>query len=70
MLDREALAASGKKMILIAGDCDTYVPIDELREVVAAIPEATLVVLPEVDHFFMKGLADVGRSLREWIAGD
>ncbi len=70
MLDGEALAASGKKMLFIAGDQDSYVPIEELRAVVSGVPEAMLVVLPGVDHFFMNGLADVGRSVREWLGAN
>ncbi|MFK7895608.1 MAG: alpha/beta hydrolase [Myxococcota bacterium] len=68
MLDSAALAASGMKMLFIAGDQDSYVPLDELRACVAEIPDASLVVLPEVDHFFMRGLAEVGRSVRDWLA--
>lgn len=70
MLNGEALAASGKKMLFIAGDQDSYVPIEELRALISGVPEAKLVVLPGVDHFFMKGLADVGRSIREWLSTD
>ena len=70
MLEGEALAESGMKMLFIAGDQDEYVPIDALRDVISGIPDAKLVVLPGVDHFFMQGLADVGRSIREWLAVD
>jgi len=69
MLDREALAAWGHPILAIAGDRDGYVPIDELEAKLAGLEGAELVVLPGVDHFFMAGLADVGRVVRSWLEG-
>lgn len=67
MLDGEALAAWGRPMLVIAGDRDDYVPEDELRALLEPLAEASLVVLEGVDHFFVSGLADVGRSVRDWL---
>jgi alpha/beta superfamily hydrolase len=67
MLDAEGLAIWGHPVLVIAGDRDSYVPIDELREKLDTVEGAELVVLEGVDHFFMAGLADVGRSVRGWL---
>ena len=56
-------------MLVIAGDRDGYVPIDELRTGLAGASALELVVLEGVDHFFMKGLGEVGRSVRRWLEG-
>jgi alpha/beta superfamily hydrolase len=67
MLDRAVLAASGRSLLVIAGDSDEYVPIDALAGVLEEVERSELIVLKGVDHFFMAGLADVGRATRDWI---
>lgn len=67
MLDTAALAAWGHPILVIAGDRDDFVPIDELRAKLEPIEGVELVVLEGVDHFFMSGLGDVGRACREWL---
>lgn len=69
MLDRAALESSGRSLLVIAGDSDEYVPIDDLESLLEGVEGAELVVLPGVDHFFMAGLADVGRATRNWMNG-
>lgn len=67
MLDEGALKALGKPMLVITGDRDEYVPIDPIRALVDSIDGAELVVLEGVDHFFMAGLADIGRIVRNFL---
>lgn len=67
MLDAEALARLGKRILVITGDRDEYVPLDPLRGMIESIEGAELSVLEGVDHFFMAGLADVGRIVREFL---
>ncbi|MCR9093275.1 MAG: alpha/beta fold hydrolase [bacterium] len=67
MLDADALAAWGHPVLAIAGDRDEYVPLGELRAKLAPLENATLVELEGVDHFFMAGLAEVGRACRDWL---
>jgi hypothetical protein len=67
MLDAAALAAWGHPVLVIAGDQDDFVSIDELNEKLESIEGAELIVLEGVDHFFMAGLADVGRQTRRWL---
>ncbi len=69
MLDREAIVAWGHPVLAIAGDRDEYVPIAELEKKLDGIADVELVVLEGVDHFFMAGLADVGRAVRDWLDG-
>jgi hypothetical protein len=38
-----------------------------LKEKLDLIKGVELVVLEGVDHFFMAGLADVGRQTRRWL---
>ncbi len=68
MLDREALAGWGRPILAIAGDRDDYVPVGELEATLGGLEGVELVVLEGVDHFFMAGLADVGRAVRSWLA--
>jgi alpha/beta superfamily hydrolase len=68
MLDCAALAAWGRPILVIAGDQDKFVPIDELKTGLGTIEGAELVVLAGVDHFFMAGLVDVGRQTRGWLS--
>lgn len=67
LLDGDALAAWGHPLLVIAGDRDDYVPIEELEARLGALDAASLVVLEGVDHFFMAGLAEVGRATRDWL---
>jgi alpha/beta superfamily hydrolase len=69
MLDGDALARARCQLLVIAGDRDEYVPIDALAALLEPIDHAELVVLEGVDHFFVSGLADVGRATREWLTG-
>lgn len=69
MLDTDALAGWGRPMLVIAGDRDDYVPIDELEARLDGLEGVEIVVLEGIDHFFMNGLADVGRAVRGWLEG-
>ena len=67
MLDHAALADWGHPMLVIAGDRDEHAPQAELEEKLRRVEGAELVVLEGVDHFFMAGLAEVGREVRRWL---
>lgn len=67
LLDRARLERSGKPTLIVTGDRDDYVPLDELRKLVEGLARVELVVLPGVDHFFMLGLRELGRSVRGWL---
>jgi hypothetical protein len=67
MLDADALKAFGKPILVIAGDRDEYVPLANLEALLSGVERAQLAVLEGVDHFFMAGLADVGRITRDFL---
>ncbi len=67
MLDAEALGAADKAMLVVAGDRDEYVPIPPLEALVADRERAELIVLEDVDHFFMTGLSELGRAVRRFL---
>lgn len=67
MLDRDALASCGKAILVIVGDRDEYAPIEELREVLDGVDRTELIVLEGGDHFFMTGLVEIGRAIRNWF---
>jgi alpha/beta superfamily hydrolase len=51
-----------RQLVLIAPP-----PASALEPLVAQAESRSLEVIPEADHFFMDGLADVGRHVREWL---
>lgn len=67
MLDRARFERSRKPTLIVTGDRDDYVPVEELRRLVDGLAQVELVVLPGVDHFFMLGLLELGRSVRSWL---
>ncbi|MFO0691262.1 MAG: alpha/beta hydrolase [Myxococcota bacterium] len=69
MLDRDRLLRARKPVLIVTGDRDDYVPLEALRALVDGVEKLELVVLPEVDHFFMTGLQGLGRAVRDWLTG-
>ncbi len=67
MLDAYALKAFGKPILVISGDRDEYVPLETLQALLSTVESAQLALLEGVDHFFMAGLADVGRITRDFL---
>lgn len=67
MLDGDALKAFGHRVLIIVGDRDDYVPLDELKPMIEGVEGVHLEVLKGVDHFFMAGLADIGRITRDFL---
>lgn len=68
MLDRAIFERAGRPTLIVTGDRDGYVPLDALEKLVAGLERVEVVVLPGVDHFFMTGLAELGRRVRGWLA--
>ncbi len=68
MLERAVFERSRRPMLIVAGDRDTYVPLEALEERLAGLERIELAILPGVDHFFMAGLAELGRRVRSWLA--
>ena len=67
LLDREALAAFPGAVRLVAGENDEFAPAAAVGELSDACSHATLTVVSGADHFFGAGLAELGRSVSEWL---
>jgi len=67
MLNGDALKAFGHPILIIVGDRDEHVPLEQLKAVISGIECVELEVLKGVDHFFMAGLADIGRITRDFL---
>jgi uncharacterized protein len=67
MLDGDSLKSFGHPILIITGDRDEYVPLEPLKELISGIEGVSLEVLEGVDHFFMAGLADIGRITRDFL---
>jgi alpha/beta superfamily hydrolase len=65
--ERTALAGAGRKLLLVTGRRDAWAAPAELEQRIAGLPHATLHVVPDADHFFVEGLADVGRAVAGWL---
>jgi pimeloyl-ACP methyl ester carboxylesterase len=67
---RPCLPAISVPTLVLVGDSDTFTPPDRAEEMVAAIPGARLVVVPECGHASTIEQPDaVNRALIEWITG-
>ncbi len=67
MLDATRLAAFPGPILVVSGEADALAPPDDLAPLVAETPGAELVRVPEADHFFGAGLAEISRAAAEWL---
>jgi len=57
----------GKPLLVLTGERDSLAPPGPLRASLEPLAGARLVVVPEADHFFVSGLAQIGREVRGWL---
>jgi len=69
LLDRGALARFAGRVWMATGEADAIAPARELEALAARARRARFLVIPECDHFFAAGLAELGRELSTWLAG-
>jgi alpha/beta superfamily hydrolase len=67
LLEQAALAAVRRGVLVITGERDAIAPAEALAALCRGVPGARLVVIPEADHFFQSGLAEISRAAREWL---
>lgn len=67
LLDTGALSAFRGSVLLLAAEADAIAPAPALARIAAALPRGRFVEIPEADHFFGAGLADVGRATTDWL---
>jgi alpha/beta superfamily hydrolase len=68
LLDLDALAAFGGDVLLMAGALDAIAPPAEIERIASELPRATFAAIPNADHFFAAGLADVARITTDWLS--
>ena len=54
----------------MTGEADAIAPARELEALAARARRARFVVIPDCDHFFAAGLAELGRELASWLSGE
>jgi len=67
LLDPALFSGSVGDTLLISGELDDYAPPAELQRLCAGAQRVTLRIVPEADHFFMRGLADITREAQDWL---
>jgi len=67
MLENDVLTSCGKAMLVIVGDQDQYAPLDALGDALDGVERTELIILKGVDHFFMEGLGQISREIRDWL---
>jgi hypothetical protein len=63
-----AIAESGLPALVLVGEYDTLAPARELAAAFEGEAQVALHVIPHADHFFLEGLAEIGRLAAEWLS--
>lgn len=69
LLDANGLAAFPGRLLVVTGASDSIAPPGPLEPLVAAAARGVLEVIPDVDHFFVTGTAEIGRRIARWFEG-
>jgi alpha/beta superfamily hydrolase len=67
MLDRAALGARPRDVLILTGEHDSLAPAATLEAVAQELPRAHFATIEEADHFFGAGLADIGKEITRWL---
>lgn len=67
MLPPDAFARLARPVLVLVGERDALVAPAHLRELAETAGGVQLQVIPEADHFFGAGLADLSRLAAEWL---
>jgi uncharacterized protein len=68
LLDSKALARFRGQVLAVVGSRDSFAPTAELAALLGQDERRRLEVIPDADHFFASGLADISRLARDWLA--
>jgi alpha/beta superfamily hydrolase len=68
LVDPGAFARFEGSTLILAGGNDRVASPAAVQTFVAEHARSRLVIVPEADHFFAAGLAEIGRVLAEWLA--
>jgi len=67
LVEPAAIAASGRRTLVLVGEYDTLAPARELHAAFERAPAVELHVVPHADHFFAEGLAEIARLAAAWL---
>jgi alpha/beta superfamily hydrolase len=67
LLDADRLGRFEGPVLVVVGEGDSLAPPDALAPVVGRLERGTLERVAEADHFFLAGLAELGRIARAWL---
>jgi uncharacterized protein len=67
LLDARALAEFRGSALVIVGSRDSFAPAALLADLVGDGARRRLAVIPDADHFFGRGLAEISRYARDWL---
>lgn len=67
LIDPSVIAATGKKTLIVTGEEDSLAPLDKVRAALEGEDHVKIVGLPEVDHFFQKGLVELANATAAWL---
>ena len=68
LTDPAALAELDLPVLALVGERDRLAPPAAVAGLLAPLPRARLVAIPEADHFFGAGLAALGKAAAEFLA--
>jgi hypothetical protein len=69
MLDAAVFADFPGRTLVLVGEHDDLAPADRLEAMAAGLERVELVVIPEADHFFAFGLAEIGKRATAFLGG-
>jgi len=69
LLDPEALARFPGRVLVVTGEADAVAPAGQLAALAARARHSRMRVIPDCEHFFVEGLAELGRELSAWLGG-
>jgi alpha/beta superfamily hydrolase len=69
MIDADALERFPGRTLILVGEQDVLAPADALAALAAECERLVLAVVPEADHFFAFGLAEIGRRTARFLGG-
>lgn len=67
MLDREALERFEGPVLVVTAEHDAYAPPGELQATADALARGTFHLVPDADHFYQEGLAEISRAAETWL---
>jgi len=66
----DAIAAHGRRTLVLVGEYDTLAPARQLEAAFANAPQVALHVIPHADHFFGEGLGEIAGLVADWLGDE